>query len=203
MNIALFVEGHTERAVPAFLERWLDPRLSHPAGVKPVRFQGSGDYLKSFAQRAKKDLDSGGLIAVIGLLDLYGAPLSLPPSLTVDAKYTWAKAELERRVGDRRFRQHFAVHETEAWLLSNPEIFPAAIRDRLKSASYRPESVDFQQPPAKLLHQLYSAAGNDYKKVTDGFRLFGKLTPDLAYEKCPHLKMLLDDMLSLAKAFGY
>ena len=103
------------------------------------------------------------MIAVIGLLDLYGAPLSLPPSLTVDAKYTWAKAELERRVGDRRFRQHFAVHETEAWLLSNPEIFPAAIRDRLKSASYRPESVDFQQPPAKLLHQLYSAAGNDYK----------------------------------------
>ena len=44
--------------------------------------------------------NSGGLIAVIGLLDLYGAPLSFPPNLTTDAKYTWAKTELEHRVGE-------------------------------------------------------------------------------------------------------
>jgi hypothetical protein len=67
VNFALFVEGSTERAIPAFLKLWLDPRLSRPVGVKPVTFKGSGDYLKSFAQRARKDLDSGGLIAVIGL----------------------------------------------------------------------------------------------------------------------------------------
>ncbi len=48
MNFALFVEGHTERAIPAFLKRWLDPRLSQPVGIKPVRFKGSGDYLKNW-----------------------------------------------------------------------------------------------------------------------------------------------------------
>ena len=200
MNLALFVEGPTERAIPAFLKRWLDPRLTRPVGVRPVRFQGSGDYMKSFAQRGKKDLDSGGLIAVSGLLDLYGADLGFPPNLTADAKYAWAKADLEHRVGHAHFRQHFAIHETEAWLLSDPSIFPAAIRDRLEAASSRPESVDFQEPPAKLLQKLYRTSGREYKKVVDGSALFGKLDPNRAYERYPHLRMLLDDMLSLAKS---
>jgi hypothetical protein len=202
VNFALFVEGPTERAIPAFLKRWLDPRLSNPVGVRSVSFQGSGDYVKSFAQRAKKDLDSGGLIAVIGLLDLYGAALEFPPDSTTDNKYKWAKTKLEREVGDSRFRQHFAVHETEAWLLSDPGIFPPAIGKRLKNRAHRPESVNFQRPPAKLLHQVYSADGRDYKKVVNGSALFNNLDPNRAYRRCPHLKMLLDDMLSLAKSAG-
>ena len=40
MNFALFVEGPTERAIPAFIKRWHDPRLTRPVGVKPVRFHG-------------------------------------------------------------------------------------------------------------------------------------------------------------------
>jgi hypothetical protein len=141
-------------------------------GVKPVRFKGSGDYLKSFAQRARKDLDFGGLIAVFGILDFYGTPLTLPPNATVDAKYTWAKGELEHRAEHPRFRQHFAVHETQAWLLSDLSIFPAAIRNSLESYSNRPESVNFQQPPAKLLQQVYRANGREYKKVADGYLAF-------------------------------
>jgi hypothetical protein len=153
VNFALYVEGATERAIPAFLKRWLDPKLSHPVGVKPVRFQGSGDYLKSFAQRAQRDLDSNRLIAVIGLLDLYRVPLTFPRNLTADAKYTWAKTELERRVGRPRFRQHFAVHETEAWLLAIPRYFqpgfekawkatrtsrnPSTFKNRQRSCSIR------------------------------------------------------------------
>ena len=78
MSLALFVEGYTERALSSFLKRWLDPRLPRPVGVDPVRLSGSGEYLKIFARRAKKDLDSGRLIGVIGLLDLYGAPLRFP-----------------------------------------------------------------------------------------------------------------------------
>jgi hypothetical protein len=160
VNFALFVEGSTERAVPAFLKRWLDPRLSRPVGVKPVRFKGSGDYLKSFAQPARKDLDSGGLIAVVGLLDLYGAPLSFPPNLTADAKYTWAKAELEHRAEHSRFRQHFAVHETEAWLLSEPGIFPTAFRDSLESYTSRPESTSNNHQPSDSSSYTERTAGN-------------------------------------------
>jgi hypothetical protein len=101
VKFALFVEGYTERAaVPAFLKRWLDPKLSHPAAVVPVNLLGSGGYLSTFAQRAKRDLGSGQLIAVVGLLDLYGAKLPFPQNLTTDSKYAWAEAELEKQVGD-------------------------------------------------------------------------------------------------------
>jgi hypothetical protein len=179
VNFALYVEGHTEaRALPLFLKRWLDPRLSRPVTVKPVNLQGSGNYLKIFAQRAAKDLEASRLIAIIGLLDLYGLPLPGLTNLSTDEKYTWAKAELERRAGHPRFRQHFAVHETEAWLLSDPEIFPPAIRDRLERYARQPESVNLDEPPAKLLHRVYQAGGRSYQKVVHGYALFAKLDPD-------------------------
>jgi hypothetical protein len=63
--------------------------------------------------------------------------------------------------------------------------------------------VNFEEPPAKLLHRVYRAHRREYKKVVDGSALLNKLDPDRAYEQCPHLRMLLDDMLLLAKAAGY
>ena len=185
MNFALYVEGPTERTIPSFLKRWLDPRLPSPIGIKPVLFYGSGDYLKNFVRRAKKDLESHKLIAVVGLLDLYGAPLPFPEDESVEAKYTWAKAELEKQVNHAQFRQHFAVHETEAWLLTDCAIFPAAIRKALQKHTREPESVNFQQPPARLLRQVYKANGRDYKKVVDGSALFAKLDPNKAAQSCP------------------
>jgi hypothetical protein len=109
---------------------------------------------------------------------------------------------LEHRVGHPRFRQHFAVHETEAWLLTDPGIFPPAIRDRLERYARQPESVNFEEPPAKLLHRVYQAGSRSYQKVVHGSVLFPKLDPNLAYKACPRLKMLLDEMLLLAKATG-
>ncbi|AUX46272.1 uncharacterized protein SOCE26_077770 [Sorangium cellulosum] len=40
MKIVLFVEGHTEKALPELLKRWLDPRLPQPIGIKIARFEG-------------------------------------------------------------------------------------------------------------------------------------------------------------------
>jgi hypothetical protein len=138
VNFAFFVEGPTERALSAFFKRWLDPQLTRPVGVKPVRFRGSGDFTKSFAQRARRDLASSQLIAVVGLLDLYDAGLQFPPALTTDAKYIWAKAQMENQVRDPRFLQHFAVHETEAWLLSDPAIFPDKVRAHVEASKTDP-----------------------------------------------------------------
>jgi len=60
--------------------------------------------------------------------------------------------------------------------------------------------VNFDEPPAKLLERLYSMHTNrSYKKVVNGKELFGKLDPNIAYQKCPKLKELLDKMFELAK----
>ncbi len=67
----------------------------------------------------------------------------------------------------------------------------------------RPEQVNFVEPPAKLPNALYKRRlKRDYKKVTDGRDLFAQLDPAIAVSKCPHLKAMLEEMLTLAKAAG-
>jgi hypothetical protein len=73
----------------------------------------------------------------------------------------------------------------------------------LRSSAARPERVNFDQPPAKLLNQVYNQkTRHDYKKTTHGKQLFAKLDPEIAADKCPRLKELLNEMLSLAEAAG-
>jgi hypothetical protein len=201
----VFVEGRTEKAaLGTFFKRWLDSRLQPRVGINVVRFEGFPRYLGGIGKKVHQDLSGkagADIIAGIGLLDLYGPDFF--PSQVVDAKdrHSWAKKHLEDKVNHPRFRQHFAVHETEAWLLAHPEILPAEIRRGLPGRASHPETVNFDEPPAKLLTRLYrEKLGRGYKKVIDGTNLFQSLSPDRAYEKCPYLKALLDDMLSLAQA---
>lgn len=92
------------------------------------------------------------------------------------------------------------MHETEAWLFSNPNIFPSGITQKLRNDHRAPEDVNGSKPPAKLLDDLYSSVEHRlYKKVTDGRALFQKLDPNIAYEKCPNLRAMLDCMLALAQ----
>jgi len=205
MKFVLFVEGHTERkALPEFLKRWLDVRLTRKVGIKVVRFEGLNDYCGEIAK--KVELNLGGkagadVIAGIGLLDLYGPKFYPANKTTAAERYDWAKAWLEDQVGNPRFRQHFAVHETEAWLLSEPKILPGAVSKALPGKCNQPESVNFNEPPAKLLERLYKEKlGKPYKKLIDGADLFAELSPDVAQQKCPYLGRLLQDMLSLAQA---
>ncbi|WP_104984498.1 DUF4276 family protein [Sorangium cellulosum] len=75
----------------------------------------------------------------------------------------------------------------------------AEVRAALPGKCAHPETVNFDTPPAKLLERLYrDKLKRGYKKVIDGTNLFRALDPDVAYGKCPYLKLLLDDMLALA-----
>ncbi|HZG69644.1 MAG TPA: DUF4276 family protein [Herpetosiphonaceae bacterium] len=205
MKFVLFVEGHTERkALPEFLKRWLDARLPQRVGIKVVRFEGWRDYRDEIAKKVKLNLGGkagADVIAGIGLLDLYGPTIYPHNKTTVTERYEWAKTLFEQDVGHPRFRQHFAVHEMEAWLLAEPKILPGAVSKALPGKCQQPESVNFNEPPAKLLERLYKEKlGKSYKKVIDGANLFADLSPEVAQEKCPYLGQLLQDMLTLAQA---
>jgi Domain of unknown function (DUF4276) len=195
--LLLYVEGDTEEAaLPDLFGRWLDGKGS-AAEIKAINFKGVGSYLREFSKRARRDLSGTYVQRIIGLVDLYGSRLSFPDG-SVDEKYSWAKGELEQRVGDPRFHQHFAVHETEAWLLSGENLFPQPIDVRLPKTP--PEAINFQNPPGTVLQNLYSMhLDRNYGKVVDGTELFHKLDPNVAYDRCPHLRLLLDDILMLAK----
>lgn len=203
MRFILFVEGYTEnKALPQFLKKWLDPKLPSPVGIKTVRFEGWAELFKDAPLKAKMHLNcpnKNEIIAVISLLDLYG-PTFYPKNKTgCEERYNWAKENIEKEVNQHnKFFQFFAVHEIEAWLLSEPDIFPVKVQKDITKINH-PETVNFNEPPAKLLERLYSLhIKRSYKKVVNGKELFSKLNPDIAYQKCPKLKELLDKMLELA-----
>ncbi|MBT3255202.1 MAG: DUF4276 family protein [Deltaproteobacteria bacterium] len=204
MNFVLFVEGDTEKKTLAdFFKRWLDPKLERRVGLKVVKFGGWAELVKESPKKAKLYLKEKNIIAVFALLDLYGPTLYPDAERAVSERYKWAKSHLERKVDDTRFRQHFAVHETEAWLFSNPALFPKAVKDALPAGVRKPEEINFDQPPSKLLGRLYKEkTGRRYKKVAHGKDLFDRLDPETAYGKCPYLKRLLDDMLKIAREAG-
>jgi len=201
MKFILFVEGHIEnKAIPSFLKRWLDPQLSKRVGIKSVRFEGWPELVKDSQTKANLYLSQDSVIAVIALLDLYGPTIYPNDKNTAKERYAWAKQYLEGKVGLDNFFQFFAVHEVEAWLLSDPSIFPNSIKPLVQKISKSPEDINNTMPPAKRLNDIYQKkTKRRYKKVTYGKNLFSKLDPSVAYNKCPRLKELLDAMLKIAK----
>ncbi|MEX2120204.1 MAG: DUF4276 family protein [Pirellulales bacterium] len=207
MKFLLLVEGETEkRAIPDFLKRWLDRNLTQRVGIQPIRFRGHAHFMREMAIKARMHLHGpkqDELIAVLGLLDLYGP--DYPEDLTTaEQRQAWGVRHCEKQVNDDRFRMFFAVHEVEAWLLSQPENFPEKVRNAFPTKVANPEMVDFEEPPAKLLDRIYKQRlKKGYKKTVNGRELFAKLSPAVAREKCPYLQAMLDEMLEMAKAKGH
>lgn len=204
MKFVLLTEGELERkALPKFLKKWLDPRLQRPVQIDADIFQGVSELIRETPRRAQKYLHDSrqDVIAVIALFDFYGASLEFPPDkTTAQERQEWAKQHMENLVNLPKFRQFLAVHETEAWLLSQPDIFPLSLQADILKHAGRPEAVNMNEPPAELLKRLYlSRTKHKYHKVTNGTELFGNLNPVTAYDKCPNLKAMLDEMLRLAK----
>jgi len=205
MRFILFAEGYTEKFLPQFFKRWLDARLKKPVGFQFVRFRGWGDFVSKVAERAPRYLagaQAKDVVAVIGLLDLYGPDFVLRTATQLqEERYRLAVKHVGGLVQHPKFRMHFAVHEVEAWILSQPRVLPRGVAKMIPKR--KPESINFDEPPSKLLNRLYRKdLGLGYKKLSYGAQLFRKLDPSIAATKCPHLDALLNDMLSLAKAAG-
>jgi hypothetical protein len=206
-RIALFIEGDTERGearrrtLAGFFHKWLDPQLppTSRVGITPVKFQGVSSYLDDLAQKIALYLDNNRANFVFGLIDLYGIPpsrIDLSRYATVPEKVkatrAYIRALVPQRYGDR-FRQHFAVHEIEAWLLAYPDQWPREVRSQITKRP--PEQVNFNEPPAAFLKRIL---GGRYKKTTTAMNLFPKVDPQVAINQCPHLKLLTEDLLRVA-----
>lgn len=201
MKIVLLVEGNTEhRSLCNFLQRSLKGKVEPLPGIAAVNFKGFGNYIKECPIKASFHLKQPDVLGVIGLIDLEGPPH--PPHCdTIEKKCATLREHLEEEVGSPNFRQHFAIHELEAWLLSDPGIFPAEVKKAVTRKVTQPEALNGPNKPSDLLKRLYrEKLDRDYKKYTNGAELFAKLDPGHAARKCPALKALLDDLLHFAQA---
>jgi hypothetical protein len=205
MKFVLLVEGDTEaRVLPDFFSRWLNPQLSAKVGFKADNLGGVGHFLHGYARKANKYLSSPAaneIFAVVGIVDLFG--LEFPASCgTLTEKYDWATRKFEKAVNHPKFRMFFAVHEIEAWILGAPTVLPTDVRNALPKSAANPETVNFNEPPGKLLNRLYRDKLNRrYKKTTDGTNLFRQVDPREAVEKCHYLRRALQSLLDLARGF--
>ena len=201
MRFVLFCEGWTESgALPAFLGRWLNSQLPQRIGIKAVRFNGWPELVKDSPRKATLHLRQSEVIAVIALLDLYGPTIFPVHCATVAQRHDWAKKHLESKVNHARFHQYFAVHEIEAWILSQPHLLPPQVQGRLPPSCSSPETINSNDPPSRLLERLYSHnLHRSYKKVVYGNDLFDKLDPVVVREKCPYFRQLSDDLVSMAR----
>jgi hypothetical protein len=208
MRFVLLVEGKTEDlAISQFIKRWLDPRLSQPVKVLTRRFEGSSQLIKDLNEQVRREFGSPGreseVIAVLSLLGLYGLDLSFPKkSSALEERVAFAGGRLRRIAKRHKYHPFFAVHEVEAWLFSQPEIFEVESKSQLRFRG-SPEDINDELPPAKRLREAYrNCLRRNYNKPRDGRNLFSKLDPNMAYDKCPHLKLMLDEMLRLAQEAG-
>ncbi len=189
MKFELIVEGDTEYfGLEDFFRKWLNPRLSKLVAFRFTNMKGNTiqDLVKK-AQTKLNEPANEDTIAVIGLLDLYGLPSEIyggnnkMRQETAKERYDWCKQKIEKQVDNARFRQFFAVHEIEAWLLSNPNNpkFPQQVRNFLnKHPKIRtPEEINFDKHPAKILTEEFrKATGREYSKVRLGRQLSSNLT---------------------------
>lgn len=208
-QIALFVEGDTERGdarrrtLPTFIHKWLDPKLpaGSRVGILPIKFHGVSNYLDDLAQKVELYLDESRANFVVGLVDLYGIPpdrIDLSAYPTIRQKVIAARSYMKNLVPQPyrdRFRQHFAVHEVEAWLLAYPEEWPPEVRDQIRKRL--PEQVNFNEPPARFLKRIL---GGRYKKTTTAMNFFPKVDPQIAVNQCPYLKLFMEDLLLIAQS---
>ena len=217
MKFYVYVEGDLEqRVLPKLLEKWLYSRLQVSVEfADPVNFNDCGKFLKEIGRSAHGHLTSpeaDNTIAAIGLLDLKGPEdHNFYPNAckTVEERHDFGVEEIERRVDHPKFKMFFAVHEFEAWLLSQPAIFPQEVQAPLFEGMPDPEEVNFGEPPAARITRVYREAvqaerlKRRYRKISMGTSLFNSLDVDLAYEKCSYLRRMLDAVLKLAQDACY
>jgi len=183
--------------------------LPERVGVDVINMKGGGKELfDGIITKAEYYLKGAGqnpkIIAVLGMLDLYNPSFNElwePAGLsTAEERYEWAVKNISDSVSHNQFRMFFAVHEVEAWLLSQPKNLRVTLSRPDLGKCERPEKINFMTPPSKWLNQRYNSAfKKNYKKIVDGNHLFSRLDPDVAYSRCPYLSKMLDEMEILAK----
>ena len=207
-RIALFVEGDTERGdsrrrtLPAFFHNWLDPQLQKlgRVGIHAVKFQGVSNYLDDLAGKVELHLTERRANFVVGLVDLYGLPpdrFDFSGCATVEDRVIAARKVIRALVPPefaKRLRQHFSVHEVEAWLLAYPERFPSEVRKQIEKRP--PEQVNLNEPPAKFLNRILSGG---YKETVCARNIFPQVDPQIAIDKCRVLRLLANDLLTMAR----
>lgn len=206
MSVVLLVEGQVEsQLVRGFVRRCLARRIRDRSlpRLDFIAMGGAPNLVRSLPRDADNQYRSQRRPLVFGcLIDIHECPHS-DPDLPLTERVRETEARLRQLIRERNqeaahwTRFYFSVHESEAWLLSHPELFSEpSIQSRVRALAARPETVNGKKPPSQHLNEFFlrSSRACGYHKVIHGTPLWRSLDPAVAESRCPHLKAMIDDL---------
>ncbi|MBN2290382.1 MAG: DUF4276 family protein [Candidatus Glassbacteria bacterium] len=202
-RIIVLCEGETEViAVREFIKRKWEENGLRSVGLIPIDLRGQLGNLHDKAERFCRDEKNIAVFTLVDLHEFKGVDLRGFGPLTekIGAAKKWLKNDFETRVLEK-FHPHLAVHETEAWILADGE----ALANRLRNRGIRPrrnaEKIDDQNPPKKILDELFKKyRKHEYRVLIDGAPLFKKMDFTRVYGSCPNFREFYEDLKSAAQA---
>ena len=197
MNIAILIEGDTEKSFLPVLRNFLDTD-SRPKGRMPrfIPIVHKGRIPKN--EKLKREVET--LLTgrtpdaehVIALTDVYTVTNDFQ-----DARD--AREKMRDWVGpEPRFHPHAAQYDFEAWLLPYwPAILQLA-KHNLKAPSGKPESVNHNRPPSVRIKEVFKTGkGRDYNRPRDARKILEANDLSIAVQCCPELKAFINTILTL------
>ena len=191
MNIAVLVEGDTEKAFKPTLQSFLKPRLQQMPRLRFITFDGrisKEDKLKRQVEYLLYNHD-----AVIALTDVYTGTKDF-----TDASD--ARSKMSAWVGNNpKFYPHAAQHDFEAWLLPFWSTIQELAKHNQSAPKGQPEQVNHSKPPAHRITSIFELGKcrDSYIKPRDAKRILEKNDLIVAVQACPELKAFLNTILSL------
>lgn len=216
-RVLILVEGQTEEQ---FVKEVLRPHLQTcgvfvtPTIVATKRMKQGANFkggVLSFNQ-VRRDIllmaKDTNAVRITTMIDFYGLPDDFPGSRrAMGSAIERVKAiqeEVNRRIGDPRFKCYLMLHEFEAMLFSHPRRLvdlmgkPQSLADleSIVEAFDTPESIndDPQTAPSKRLKYLFPG----FQKVLYGPLAALEITLPTIREQCPHFNEWLVDLENLA-----
>jgi hypothetical protein len=147
--------------------------------------------LSKLRGRIQLELRNPGIIAVIGLIDVY------PNFRSADEAKQFL---IEAANHNPRFYAHAAQYEVETWLLPYWGSICQRLGVRRNPPSQHPERVNLNNPPSKRLSQLYRLAKppRKYIKPIEMATILQGKDLTVAANQCPELKAFLNTILNLS-----
>jgi hypothetical protein len=217
-KVLILVEGQTEKEL---VTRVLAPHLSRrdvwaqPKVLTTKRVRSGPDYKGGVSSYAlvKDDIDrllkDTSAAIVTTMIDFYGLPRDFPgwsdaPRARPVARVAHVEAAWRKNVAHARFEPHLVLHETEAFIFSDPmacEVAFPNVRSREALASIgrafvSPEDID--EGPATAPSKRIIEVLPDFDKVVLGPLAVEEIGLEVVRSRCPHF----DGWLRRLEALG-
>jgi hypothetical protein len=197
MKISFIVEGESERiflkTMQTFLRARCQPGKTPKLIARPLNSNvpPRGKLIKIVRDELKDGVD-----AIIILTDVKG-PIHYEDADDARVKIE-ASLEGLPQLNSKVF-VHAAQHELEAWIIPFWPRIQSLFKTNAKRPQVRPEQINHNKPPSKLLAEVSRIAGKSrYSKTLHLESILKDQDLEVAASECPGLKALLNRILDLS-----